>query len=82
MSFLIETTFRRLATAPLPATRVAAVSASRTFTTSFAAQKSATETVKDGLKSVDRVVSDKLVDGINAGGTSPPSPGPFLSLCP
>lgn len=75
MSFLIETSFRRLATVPLPATRVAATSASRSFTTSLAARKSATETVKDGLKTVDRAVSDKLVDGINAGGMShPPVP--------
>lgn len=72
MSFLIETTVRRMATMPMPVTRVAAISASRTFTTSLAAHKSATETVKDGLKSVDRVVSDKIVDGINVGGQSPP----------
>ncbi|KAL2881488.1 hypothetical protein SGCOL_003054 [Colletotrichum sp. CLE4] len=65
MSFLIEATGRRLATIPRVIPR-AAVAAPRTFTTSFAAQKSATETVKDGLKTVDRKVSDKLVDGINA----------------
>lgn len=74
MSFLIEATGRRLATIPRVIPR-AAVAAPRTFTTSFAAQKSATETVKDGLKTVDRKVSDKLVDGINAGGM-------FSSLLP
>ena len=62
MSFLTEVATRRIATA-IP--RVAAVPAPRTFTTSIAAQKSATETVKDGLKKVDRAVSDKVVDGID-----------------
>ncbi|KAI1807464.1 hypothetical protein F4811DRAFT_474276 [Daldinia bambusicola] len=62
MSFL-EVTARRLATT----SRVAAVPAPRHFSTSIAAQKSVTEAAKDTLKSVDRKVSDKLVDGINAG---------------
>ncbi|KAK5625101.1 hypothetical protein RRF57_000817 [Xylaria bambusicola] len=35
--------------------------------TSMAARKTITESAKDTLKSVDRKVSDKLVDGINAG---------------
>merc|ERR1712169_155241 len=35
--------------------------ATRAFTTSFAAQKSATEAVKDGAKKVDRTVSDNVV---------------------
>ncbi|KAM0277277.1 hypothetical protein ACHAQH_005936 [Verticillium albo-atrum] len=65
MSFLIETITRR--TAALPITRAATIAAPRTFTTTPFASKSATETVKDGLKTVDRAVSDKLVDGINAG---------------
>ncbi|KAJ2904570.1 lea domain protein [Zalerion maritima] len=56
---------RQLATA----SRVAAVSTTRTFTTSFAAQKSATEAVTDTLKAADRKVSDKIVSGINAGET-------------
>ena len=71
MSFLIETVSRRMAVAPIY--RVAVASAPRTFTTSIAARKSATETVKDGLKTVDRAVSDKIVDGIDAGGTFCPS---------
>ncbi|KAK1981322.1 hypothetical protein LZ30DRAFT_823154 [Colletotrichum cereale] len=66
MSFLIETTGRRLATLPRVIPRTFAV-APRSFTTTVPAQKSATETVKDGLKTVDRKVSDKLVDGIDAG---------------
>ncbi|KAM0327212.1 hypothetical protein ACHAQA_006346 [Verticillium albo-atrum] len=65
MSFLIETITRR--TAAIPLTRAAAITAPRAFTTTPFASKSATETVKDGLKAVDRTVSDKLVDGINAG---------------
>ncbi|KAJ0164516.1 hypothetical protein CTA2_810 [Colletotrichum tanaceti] len=66
MSFLIETTGRRLATLPRVIPRTFAV-APRSFATTVPAQKSATETVKDGLKTVDRKVSDKLVDGIDAG---------------
>jgi hypothetical protein len=58
---------RRLAVLPAAINRGLATQAPRTFTTGFAAQKSATETVKDGLKGVDRAVSDKLVDGINIG---------------
>ncbi|KAI1468340.1 uncharacterized protein F4812DRAFT_426337 [Daldinia caldariorum] len=62
MSFL-EVTARRLATT----SRVAVVPAPRHFSTSIAAQKSVTEAAKDTLKTVDRKVSDKLVDGINVG---------------
>lgn len=69
MSFLIETISRRMAVAPISRVAVASASRTRTFTTSIAARKSATETVKDGLKTVDRAVSDKIVDGIDAGGT-------------
>jgi hypothetical protein len=69
MSFLIEATTRRLATA-LPRASIA-TQAPRAFSTSFAHQKTATETVKDGLKTVDRAVSDKLVDGLDAAGTFP-----------
>ncbi len=32
--------------------------------------KSATETVKDGLKAVDKAVASKIVNGITAGGLS------------
>ncbi|KAF9872875.1 lea domain protein [Colletotrichum karsti] len=68
MSFLIEATGRRIATLPRVVPRAVTV-APRHFTTSTPAQKSATETVKDGLKTVDRKISDKLVDGINVGST-------------
>ena len=40
------------------------------FTTTAAQHKSAVETAKEKLKEVDRAVSDKLVDGINMGGSS------------
>ena len=59
MSFLTRTAIR---TAP----RVSAF-APRAFSTSFVAQKTATEAVKDTVKGVDRAVSDKLVDGIEIG---------------
>lgn len=64
MSFLTENIIRRMALAP----RAIAIRTPRTFSTSFAAQRTATETVKDAAKKVDRVVSDKIVDGIDAGG--------------
>jgi len=63
MSFLYKTT-------PLLRTAVkssAARSSPRLFSTSITQQKSATETVKDGLKSVDRAVSDVAVAGIDKG---------------
>ncbi|KAI1273539.1 hypothetical protein F5Y07DRAFT_252272 [Xylaria sp. FL0933] len=47
------------------ASRVASVQVPRQFSTSIAARKSVTEAAKDTLKTVDRKVSDKLVDGIN-----------------
>lgn len=66
MSFLTRTiNASRTAAIATPASRIAVARSSRTFTTSLAAQKTATETVKDELKHIDRVVSDKLVDGIN-----------------
>lgn len=40
----------------------------RLFSTAVVYQKSATETVKDGLKAVDRTVSDTVVAGIDKGG--------------
>lgn len=64
MSFLTEAAIRRLALT----SRVAAVQAPRQFSTSIVAQKTVTEAAKDTIKNVDRKVSDKLVDGINAGG--------------
>ncbi|KAI1331543.1 hypothetical protein F5Y16DRAFT_360207 [Xylariaceae sp. FL0255] len=63
MSFLTESAVRRLAMT----TRVATIQTPRPFSTSFAARKSVTEAAKDTIKTVDRKVSDKLVDGINAG---------------
>ncbi|KAI0544161.1 hypothetical protein F4679DRAFT_589779 [Xylaria curta] len=63
MSFLSEAAVRRVALA----SRVASVQAPRQFSTSIAARKTMTEAAKDTLKTVDRKVSDKLVDGINAG---------------
>lgn len=66
MSFLTRTiNVSRTAAIATPASRIAVARSSRTFTTSLAAQKTASETVKDELKHIDRVVSDKLVDGIN-----------------
>jgi hypothetical protein len=43
-------------------------SSPRLFTTSVVQQKTATDTVKDGLKQVDRAVSDVAVAGIDKGG--------------
>ena len=40
----------------------------RLFSTNARLQKSATETVKDTLKAVDRTVSDAAVKGISKGG--------------
>ncbi|PSR85680.1 hypothetical protein BD289DRAFT_453184 [Coniella lustricola] len=71
MSFLTEVTARRMATL----TRTAASSTFTTvprasFTTSLYLRKTVTEAAKDTLKTVDRAVSDKLVDGIDAGVTA------------
>ncbi|RYP84098.1 hypothetical protein DL769_001243 [Monosporascus sp. CRB-8-3] len=63
MSYTSEIAARRMALLA----RASLVQAPRQFSTSIVAQKSATETVKDSLKQVDRKVSDKLVDGINVG---------------
>ncbi|TGJ85515.1 hypothetical protein E0Z10_g3242 [Xylaria hypoxylon] len=63
MSFLTETIARRVALT----SRVAWVQAPRQFGTSMAACKTMTESAKDTIKTVDRKVSDKLVDGINMG---------------
>ncbi|KAK0729511.1 hypothetical protein B0H67DRAFT_466906, partial [Lasiosphaeris hirsuta] len=68
MSFLTETAMRRVAALQVP--RTLATSAPRaSFSTSIAFQKTATDSAKDALKSVDRAVSDKLVDGIDIGTT-------------
>jgi len=64
MSFLTRTT-------PILRTAVrssTAYSSPRLFSVAAVHQKSATETVKDGLKKVDRAVSDVAVAGIDKGG--------------
>jgi hypothetical protein len=38
------------------------------FTTSVVLRKTATETVKDTVKTVDKAVASKIVDGIEVGG--------------
>ncbi|KAL2423314.1 hypothetical protein ABEF95_006223 [Exophiala dermatitidis] len=61
MSFLYQTT-------PILRTAVRATAlqqSTRLFSTAIVHQKSATEAVKDGLKKVDRVVSDAAVTGID-----------------
>ncbi|KAI1438090.1 hypothetical protein GGR50DRAFT_526027 [Xylaria sp. CBS 124048] len=63
MSFLTEAAIRQMATT----TRVVSTQAPRRFSTSIIARKTVTESAKDTLKSVDRKVSDKIVDGINVG---------------
>lgn len=70
MSFLTEMTFRRMATI----SRTAARSSNFTSTVPRAAlsttvqlQKNPVDATKDGLKKVDRAVSDKIVDGIDIG---------------
>lgn len=42
--------------------------ASRAFSTTVVYEKTVTETVKDGIRTVDQAVSSKIVDGINAAG--------------
>ena len=51
----------------------------RLFSTNARLQKSATETIKDAAKTIDRTVSDAAVKGIEKGGTCFPSlPPPHL----
>ena len=59
MSFLTRTT-------PLLRT-VGRTQATRAFSTTLAARKVVPDAVTEPLKKVDRAVSDKLVDGIEAG---------------
>lgn len=47
------------------------------FSTASPLQKTVVDSAKDTLKTVDRAVSDKLVDGIDTASTSSP---PFPSL--
>ncbi|KAK1753124.1 hypothetical protein QBC47DRAFT_387831 [Echria macrotheca] len=71
MSFLTEAAARRVATLTTTVPRTLATSTipRAAFSSGVTLQKSATETAKDTLKTVDRAVSDKLVDGINIGST-------------
>jgi len=62
MSFLYQSS-RTLLRNSHPATR----SATRAFSTTLQQRKTATETVKDGLKKVDRTVADAAVVGIEKG---------------
>jgi hypothetical protein len=67
MSFLYRT---QPALRTLVLARSSSASASRLFTTTAIQNKSATEAVKDTVKSVDRKVSDAAVSGIEKGGKS------------
>lgn len=69
MSFLTRNLVTRMAFAP----RVIAIQTPRTFVTYPALHKTVVDSAKDAAKTVDRAVSDKLVDGINAAGTTPPN---------
>ncbi|KAI2631256.1 hypothetical protein GGS21DRAFT_524038 [Xylaria nigripes] len=60
-TFFTEAALRRMAMASR------AVSQAARFGTTYIPRKSVTESAKDTLKSVDRKLSDKLVDGINVG---------------
>lgn len=55
------------ATTTAQSTHIMAAASTRTLTTTPAAQRKATEVVKESLKTVDRAVSNKIVDGINIG---------------
>lgn len=59
MSFLYRTARTSFVRSSLPATRA--------FSTAFQPRKSATDTVKDAAKKVDRTVSDAAVAGIEKG---------------
>jgi hypothetical protein len=64
MSAFTQNAIRRVATLQVP--RTLAASAPRAaFSTSVQRQKTVTEAAKDTLKTVDRKVSDKLVEGLN-----------------
>lgn len=49
--------------------RTSFIRSARLFSTNARLQKSATETVKDAAKAVDRSVSNAAVKGIEKGGT-------------
>ena len=71
MSSITGIVSRRAAMVPraLVAAQVHAPVATRAFTTTPVTQKTPTESVKEGLKKVDRAVSDKIVTGIDAAST-------------
>jgi len=70
MSFLTEAATRRIATTLQAPSRALANAAPRaTFSSTVKLQRTPVEAAKDTLHSVDRAVSDKLVDGINIGST-------------
>lgn len=68
----LQTAARRVATVQIPRT-IASSAPRAAFSTSVQLQKSPKDVAKDALKTVDRAVSDKLVDGINIGCRFPPS---------
>ena len=75
MSSFTQTAARRVATLQIP--RTLAQSAPRAaFSTSINLQKTPVESAKDALKTVDRAVSNKIVDGIDVACTfcRPPIP--------
>jgi len=63
MSFIPRASLRAVAAA-----RVGVVP--RAFSTTVVVRKGPIETVKEGVKTVDRAVADKLVDGIELGQTA------------
>ncbi len=62
MSFITRTSFRTASRLQFCTPRTAA------FSTSFVAYKGPVETVKEGVKTVDHAVSQKIVEGIELGG--------------
>ena len=68
MSFLTEFALRRAAFIQVPRATLA-IAPRAAFSTSIALRRTPVETVKDGLKTVDRAVSDKIVDGIDLAST-------------
>ena len=84
MSFLTEAAARRVATLQVVPRAFATTSVPRAaFSSSVTLQKSVVDSTKETLKTVDRAVSDKLVDGINIGCEfNPPSSLSSSSLFP
>ncbi|RAL64753.1 hypothetical protein DID88_001784 [Monilinia fructigena] len=55
---------------PAPRVALALAQTARPFSSTRIAPKSATESVKDARKTVDKAVASKIVDGIEAGQTA------------